>query len=240
MTEKSNQDITPQEPTPPKKERERMSFRSEEPPLFVRIVEMVGDAFLFLALGTIFSCVVLWEWMRNQIRYMQIGLAVWWGSWRTPQKDGGKEEPPETLVHPVPEWLRGARARKQWVDSTLKHANPGTLISCHNCPFRIVEANQSQRELAIPHDVWSDSIAERQAIAAATSRYNDLQRLSLPVCGHPANGVWGEARYGAHTPDEQSCPRALLAKMNPIRRAWWKWKMKRHLRQHANTPTSIR
>jgi hypothetical protein len=238
MTEKNNQDTPTQESASPA--REKMSFRSEEPPIWVRIVEVVGDVFLFFALGTIFSCVVLWEWMRNQIRYMQSAMAIWWESWRVPREQEKQEDEADKLAVPLPEWLRTARTRQQWVEHTLKHSNPGTLISCHNCPFRLVEGNQSHRELAIPHDVWSDSLAERQAIAAATSRYNDLQRLSLPVCGHPANGVWGEARYGAHTPDEQSCPRALLAKMNPVRRAWWKWKMKRHLHQHANTPTSIR
>lgn len=61
-------------------------------------------------------------------------------------------------------------------------------------------------------------------------------KQTMSVCAHPANGKWGPTRCGAFHPDEQTCPRALLTKMNPVRRIWWQYKMKKHLKTHGLEP----
>lgn len=131
------------------------------------------------------------------------------------------------MQEPLPQWMRAENKEKEWIKTTLKQANPGTLISCHDCPFRLTEQGEG---LNPGQGGWA-SWEEREAL----EKLRDRWRKTISVCGHPANGKWGNVRYGAHTPDEKTCPRALLANMNPIRRAYWKWRMKQHIKKHGST-----
>lgn len=146
-----------------------------------------------------------------------------------------------------PAWYCQEEAARSWEKKAITRANPGTLISCHDCPFRILEDSLAGAQTAYagrnpstftfggggwgPHE-------EREAWMNTSNAYRAANTI-LPVCAHPANGKWGEGRYGAHTPDEKTCPRALLAKMNPIRRAYWQWRMKRHIKQYGATPKML-
>lgn len=183
----------------------------------------VGATILFMLLGVTISVRTAWDWISAAWTTAVCKIREVWGEGKVSQ---------DAVAGHIPRWLSDARREKAWADNAIAKANPGTLISCHDCPFRRTE--QEAGAVAGVNNGWTPW-EEQAAIQRISERYHS----TLPVCGHPANGKWGPARCGAHTPDEDTCPRALLANMNPLRRAWWKWRMKKHLKRHGQAPKML-
>jgi hypothetical protein len=192
------------------------------------IAAIFTDGFFVAVFFVVFVASVTWDSIRSRARVVR---AYFFPDTKESKSADGR----------FPMWYRQEETAKFWENKALTRANPGTLISCHDCPFRILEDSlgsaQAGYSLRIDGEGWGTH-EEREAWVN-TSRAYRAQNTMLYVCAHPANGKWGEGRYGAHTPDEKTCPRALLARMNPIRRAYWQWRMKRHIKKYGATPKML-
>ena len=189
---------------------------------YYRAADVVLCGVLFLIFGAALSVSVLWDFVRTR--------AMWVSEMFFPH-------PPPSLVdgERTPKWIYQERARRGTEESAIKEANPGTIISCHNCPFRIYE--DTHVGPTRPMDGLSslgswENPEERDAVLHAADRWRSKHTV-VPVCAHPANGKWGAVRFGAHTPDAETCPRAIMANMNPVSRVYWAWRMKQHIKKYG-------
>lgn len=232
----TEEEATPvEEPKDPEEEKKVIEILPRRVSWHESTAATFTNGFFVAVFFVVFIASVAWDAIRSRAR------VVW--AYYFPPADNRTRSADGRF----PAWYCQEEAARFWEKKAITRANPGTLISCHDCPFRILEDSLAGAQSAY---AWRNPSAiplngggwgpheEREAWMNTSNAYRAANTI-LPVCAHPANGKWGEGRYGAHTPDEKTCPRALLAKMNPIRRAYWKWRMKRHIKQHGATPKML-